>query len=146
MQSESRARMRLVATLLGHAACERLRRLGHRPLEFTRKFIHIGVGMSAEVVFAFGDTPQVADSLMVPMGAILSGEGQDFHVFRYDAGTSTVRRVPVEIEDLHDNAVQVAGDLAAGDIIATAGVEFLADGQEVRLMGREMPFGEGASS
>ena len=103
-------------------------------------------GMSAEVVFAFDGAPQMADSLMVPMGAILSGEGQDFHVFRYDAGTSTVRRVPVEIEDLHDNAVQIAGDLAAGDIIATAGVEFLADGQEVRLMGREMPFGEGASS
>ena len=65
-------------------------------------------------------------------------------VFRFDADTSTVRRVPVEIEDLHDNEVQIAGDLSAGDIIATAGVEFLADGQEVRLMGNEMPYGEGA--
>ena len=101
-------------------------------------------GMSAEVVLSFEAAPQVADSLMVPMGAILSGDGQDYHVFRYDSDTSTVRRVPVEIEDLHDNEVQIAGDLAAGDIIATAGVEFLADGQEVRLMGREMPYGEGA--
>lgn len=101
-------------------------------------------GMSAEVVFAFDSAPQVAESLMVPMGAILSGDGQDYHVFRFDEGTSTVRRVPVEIEDLHDNEVQIAGDLDAGDIIATAGVEFLADGQEVRLMGREMPYGEGA--
>ncbi len=101
-------------------------------------------GMSAEVGFAFDSTSQVANSLMVPMNAILSGDGQDYHVFRYDEGTSTVRRVPVEIEDLHDNEVQIAGDLSAGDIIATAGVEFLADGQEVRLMGREMPYGEGA--
>lgn len=100
-------------------------------------------GMSAEVVFTFETGQQTPDSLMVPMGAILSGDGQDYHVFRFDEGTSTVRRVPVAIENLHDNEVQVAGDLSSGDIIATAGVEFLADGQEVRLMSEEMPFGEG---
>ena len=55
-----------------------------------------------------------------------------------------MRRVPVEIENLHDNDVQIAGDLKAGDIIATAGVDFLSDGQQVRLMAKEMPYGEGA--
>ena len=100
-------------------------------------------GLSAEVVFAFGEARSASDSLMVPMWAIRSGEAQDYHVFRYDSASSTVRRVEVRIEGLHDNAVQIAGDLSAGDIIATAGVEFLRDGQEVRLMDEEMPYGEG---
>lgn len=102
-------------------------------------------GMSAEVTFTFDGARQARRSLMVPMGAILSGTGQDYQVFRFDAATSTVHRVPVAVEDLHDNEVQIAGDLGPGAIIATAGVEFLSDGQEVRLMGREMPFGAGVA-
>lgn len=100
-------------------------------------------GMSAEVVFTFDKGPRDRISLMVPMAAILSGQGQDYHVFSFDKAASTVRRVPVEIENLHDNEVQVAGNLQAGDIIATAGIEFLSDGQEVRLMEQAMPYGEG---
>ena len=101
-------------------------------------------GMSAEVTFRFADTAARGDGLMVPMAAITSGNGQANHVFRFDKASSTVRRVPVEIENLHDNDVQVAGDLKAGDIIATAGVDFLSDGQQVRLMAADMPYGEGA--
>ena len=100
-------------------------------------------GMSADVVFTFENGAPSHRSLMVPMGAILSGEGQAYRVFRFDKNSSTVHSVPVEIEDLHDNQVQIAGDLRPGDIIATAGVEFLTDGQEVRLMAAEMPYGAG---
>ncbi len=101
-------------------------------------------GMSAEVTFRFADGTRHGDGLMVPMAAITSGNGQANHVFRFDKASSTVRRVPVEIENLHDNDVQVAGDLKAGDIIAIAGVDFLSDGQQVRLMTADMPYGEGA--
>ncbi|WP_299615282.1 efflux RND transporter periplasmic adaptor subunit [Pelagibius sp.] len=114
-------------------------------------------GLSAEVVFTFPSAgpnsagPESAglaapsgDSLMVPMWSILSGEGQTYYVFRFDAKTSTVQRIAVMIEDLHDNEVQISGDLRSGDVIAAAGVEFLNDGQTVRLMGAEMPYGAGA--
>lgn len=109
-------------------------------------------GLSAEVVFTFpgaapgsGDLAAPSgDSLMVPMWSILSGEGQTYYVFRFDAKTSTVQRIAVMIEDLHDNEVQISGDLRSGDVIAAAGVEFLNDGQTVRLMGAEMPYGAGA--
>ena len=39
----------------------------------------------------------------------------------------------MQLVDLRDNTVIVDGDLSEGDIIATAGVEFLSDGLEVRL-------------
>ncbi len=100
-------------------------------------------GLSAEVAFTFDETSQASTGFMVPMGAIRAGKGQDYHVFRYDAGSSTVQRVPVKIENLHDNEVQITSDLKAGSIIATAGVEFLSNGQAVRLMDSDVPYGEG---
>lgn len=100
-------------------------------------------GLSAEVVFTLDEGGRARAGVMVPMGAILSGKGQDYHVFKYDAESSTVRQVPVQIADLHDNEVQITSDLKAGTIIATAGVEFLSDGQAVRLMDGDVPFGEG---
>ncbi len=106
----------------------------------TRK---LRAGMSAEVLFVFDNGPRSESSLMVPMGAIQSGEGQSYYVFRFNPASSTVHRVPVRIEDLHDNEVQITGALQAGDVIATAGVDFLTEGQEVRLMGAEMPYGAG---
>lgn len=101
-------------------------------------------GMTAEVIFDFDEAERRRRGLMVPMSAILSGRGQDYHVFRFDAASSTVSRAEVEIENFHDNEIQIAGDLRPGDIIASAGVEFLTDGQKVRLMGKQMPYGEGA--
>ncbi len=101
-------------------------------------------GMTAEVVFDFGRVGASHRGLMVPMSAILSGRGQDYHVFRFDPATSTVSSAEIEIEGFHEKEIQIAGDLRPGDIIATAGVEFLTEGQKVRLMGDQAPYGEGA--
>ena len=105
---------------------------------------NLRAGMTAEVVFDFDLAGPSHRGLMVPMSAILSGRGQDYHVFRFDSATSTVSRAEIEIESFQDNEIQIAGDLRPGDIIATAGVEFLTDGQKVRLMGDQVPYGEGA--
>lgn len=95
---------------------------------------NLRAGMTAEVILRL---PQdgTAVSYFVPLSAIVPGDqsGEGF-VFVYDATSSTVRRTPVRSAGpLAGNMVAVTG-ISAGDIIATAGVVFLVDGQTVKLM------------
>ena len=78
---------------------------------------------------------QTAASYFVPLSAIAPGDGSgEGFVFVYDPASSTVRRTPVRSAGpLASNMVAVTG-LNVGDIIATAGVNFLVDGQRVKLM------------
>jgi len=46
-----------------------------------------------------------------------------------------VRKTPVEIARVTSDGVQVSGGLQSGDIVVTAGVQFLRDGMRVRLPG-----------
>ena len=91
-------------------------------------------GMTAEVTLVLaGATGET--SYFVPLAAIAPGEtsGEGF-VFVYDVATSTVRRTLVRSTGpLAGNLVAVTG-LTVGDTLATAGVNFLVDGQRVRLM------------
>ena len=100
-------------------------------------------GMSAEVAFTFRNGDSADGTYVVPMGAILPGNGQSFHSFIFDKDSSTVKKATIEVVNYRDNDVEVSGDLQPGTIIATAGIEFLHDGQEVKLMGTEMPYGDG---
>ncbi len=91
-------------------------------------------GMTAEVtlLLARQDRP---GGYLVPLSAVAPGEqaGQGF-VFVYEPSSSTVRRTPVSsAETLSSNMVAVTG-IEAGDIVATAGVNFLVDGQAVALL------------
>jgi multidrug efflux pump subunit AcrA (membrane-fusion protein) len=52
-----------------------------------------------------------------------------------DPETKTVRRVPVTLAGTTDDGIRIAGGLAAGDLVVTAGVQFLRDGMRVRLPG-----------
>jgi RND family efflux transporter MFP subunit len=94
----------------------------------------VRAGMTAEVTLHLpGD--ETAAAYFVPLAAIAPGErsGEGF-VFVYEPTSSTVRRTPVRSAGpLADNLVAVTG-LNAGDIVANAGVVFLADGQKVKLM------------
>ena len=45
----------------------------------------------------------------------------------------TVARVPVSDVDIRGNMVAIGGDIEPGDLIVTAGVSFLRDGQAVKL-------------
>ena len=57
-------------------------------------------------------------------------------IFRqlFDAETSTVKKTAIEHGGIRDNNLIVEKGLEAGDILAVAGVSFLQDGQQVRLM------------
>ncbi len=97
----------------------------------------VRAGMTAEVTLVLGSEAG-ATSYFVPLSAIAPGDasGEGF-VFVFDPTTSTVRRTLVRsVGPLAGNAVAITG-VNVGDTLATAGVNFLVDGQRVKLMDPE---------
>ena len=103
-------------------------------------------GMSAEIAFTFASTASVSAAFMAPLSAILAGEAQEHYVFVYDAKSSSVTRRKIVVRDIRNNRVEITGDLKGGEIIATAGVPFLREGQKVQLLSGEAPYGAGNQS
>ena len=93
----------------------------------------INPGMTAEVSLVLKDESQVA-GYRVPVQAILPDkEVRQGYVFVYDPKTSTVRKTQIQTLGAEQNMMIVSEGLSAGDIIAVAGVSFLADGMKVKL-------------
>jgi multidrug efflux pump subunit AcrA (membrane-fusion protein) len=90
--------------------------------------------MTAEASLVLKDDSQIA-GYRVPIQAILPAkEVRQGYAFVYDPDTSTVRKAPIRTLGAEQNMVIVSEGLSAGDIIAVAGVSFLADGMKVKLM------------
>jgi hypothetical protein len=88
-------------------------------------------GMSAEAIFEFR-VAGVADAFTIPITAFRPEVGEDGGtLFVFEAGEISTRRV--RVVNVRDNALQVVGDVEAGEVIATAGVSLLHDGMGVRL-------------
>ena len=105
-------------------------------------FAELLSGMSVEVAFQFIPATKageaIAQGLIVPIAAILVGSQETNFVFIYDPTSSTVKKTQVTVINLRDNDLLLEPhNLKAGDIIATAGVPFLSDGQKVKLMKEE---------
>ncbi len=105
-------------------------------------FAELLSGMSVEVAFQFIPATKageaIAQGLIVPIAAILVGSQETSFVFIYDPTNSTVKKTQVTVINLRDNDLLLEPhNLKAGDIIATAGVPFLSDGQKVKLMKEE---------
>jgi RND family efflux transporter MFP subunit len=91
-------------------------------------------GLTAEVNLNLQDEDPEAGYL-IPIQALLpTPEPNRGFVFVFDPDTSTVRKTPVRTGGAGQNKVIVDEGLDAGDVIAMAGVSFLADGMEVTLM------------
>ena len=94
-------------------------------------------GMTAEVAFAFarasGDIVSTEGYLLPIASALIEGE-DEVSVFVFDPGTSTVSKRKIRAGGVRDNDIAVLEGLEAGEIVATAGVTFLRDGQEVKLL------------
>ncbi len=89
------------------------------------------LGMSATVAIRIdGEGP----AMVVPLTALTESEGTPV-VFVVDTEKRTVRRTPVTIAGTVSDGVRIPGGLNPGDIIVTAGVQFLRDGMRVRLPG-----------
>ena len=91
-------------------------------------------GMTAEANLSITDESQKTGYL-VPLQALLpSSEANRAFAFVYDQSTSTVKKTPVRAHGAEQKKAIVSKGLADGDIIAVAGVSFLADGMKVKLM------------
>lgn len=91
-------------------------------------------GMSAEVTLTLADDA-TEPGYLVPLSAVAPGDrAEEGFVFVYDPDSGTVRRTLVKpAKTFASNVVAVTG-VKAGDVVATAGVNFLVDGQAVELM------------
>lgn len=94
-------------------------------------------GMTAEASFILGDDSE-DESFLVPMSAVAPGDdpgnAKVGYVYVFDPQTSTVRKTAIEADGVRDNMAAVSQGVKAGDVIAIAGVSFLTDGQEVKLL------------
>jgi RND family efflux transporter MFP subunit len=91
-------------------------------------------GMTAEASLIMKDENQKRGYL-VPIQALLpTPEPNRGYAFVYDPQTSTVKKTAVHSLGMADKKVIIDEGLKAGDIIAIAGVSFLADGLEVKLL------------
>ena len=93
-------------------------------------------GMTAEVEFSFagpGRTGHKGDAIRIPVTALSAGLAQKSYVFVYNNETQQVIKTQVQTENIFQNEIIISSGLKQGDIIATAGVAFLRDGQQVSL-------------
>lgn len=79
-----------------------------------------------------------APVVMLPGSAIFEKDGKPA-VWIYDAGSRTVKLKPVGVGRFETDRVIIADGLAKGDVVVTAGVHRLREGQEVRLIGEPKP-------
>ena len=105
-------------------------------------------GMSADVVVTVSLLEDSNIGFLVPLNCIhLSGSktlqdgasirdggGGQAQVFVFDPETSTVSRRTIYTAGVRENQVIVVGGLSAGELIASAGVSYLTDGQKVRRL------------
>ena len=91
-----------------------------------------GMSVTVAVDLADEEKPQNDGKFSVPVTAIRN-EGGNNYVWRF--GVGQVSRVPVNVGQIHDGGyVDIEGEtLKGGDVIVTAGVYFLHEGQKVRL-------------
>ncbi|TGV03520.1 efflux RND transporter periplasmic adaptor subunit [Flavivirga rizhaonensis] len=93
-------------------------------------------GMAADVTFNFSETTNTSDtSLIIPVKAVgEDGKGRFvFLITTKDKITGTVNKRYIELGELTTDGFKVKKGLVNGDKIATAGLQTLLDGQDVRL-------------
>ena len=91
-------------------------------------------GMTAEANLTVKAKNQ-KPGFIVPFQALLpSPEADQGFAFVYDPQTSTVKKTAVRSRGSENKDIIIYEGLAAGDVIAAAGVSFLADGMKVKLM------------
>ena len=104
----------------------------------------IKAGMSAEV-FIDVALPDSGEGFMIPVTCFafkkikqLKADGTGVPVFVYDPSTATVHERKVDVIGIRENGVIVQAGLQAGDLVASAGVSYLRDGQHVQLLDSQL--------
>src|SRR5450631_1071721 len=97
----------------------------------------LNAGMSVEVAV---EEPLIGGGkgFLLPLTVVYPEGGKDLKnvatVFVYDQSTSAVKKRQITVGGVRDNNLVVMSGLAPGDIVASAGVSYLVDGQKVKLL------------
>lgn len=90
----------------------------------------VALGMTATVRF---EAPLPQPVIAVPMQALLR-DGEATYVWKLDAARTSVTRYPVQVATISGNDLVIAQGVAPGDVLVTAGVHQLKDGQKVKVL------------
>jgi RND family efflux transporter MFP subunit len=92
-------------------------------------------GMTAELTLLFAIQEEGESGYLVPVQAVAPGVASgDRNVFVFDTKTSTVRKTAVQTSGLVGDQAIITAGIEPGDAIVVAGVPFLRDGQQVKLL------------
>jgi RND family efflux transporter MFP subunit len=97
----------------------------------------LNAGMSVEVSI---EEPLIGggSGFLLPLSVLAPEGGKELQgkgtVFVYDGGSSTVKKRAITVGGVRDNRLVVTAGVAAGDIVASAGVSYLVEGQKVKLL------------
>ncbi|MDO6428686.1 efflux RND transporter periplasmic adaptor subunit [Thalassotalea sp. 1_MG-2023] len=97
-------------------------------------------GMTAEVSFTYKNSEQSGYSgpaIRIPATAIGADLEQKSYVFVYNKTSKTLNKRYVHAENVINNEIILSKGLKNGEIIATAGIAFLRDGQQVTLLDQQ---------
>jgi multidrug efflux system membrane fusion protein len=89
------------------------------------------LGMTASVALTIDES---TTPMVVPLTALTETDGATV-AFVVDAVSKVVRKTVVTVGGVAENGAQIAGGLQVGDMVVTAGVQFLRDGMRIRLPG-----------
>lgn len=94
----------------------------------------IKTGMSANVTFNFEKNENIVSNLKVPANAVGEDMNGNFvFVISENEGKAAVNKRSVQVGDLTPEGFEIISGVKAGEKIATAGLQTLLDGQEVKL-------------
>jgi RND family efflux transporter MFP subunit len=97
----------------------------------------LNAGMSVEVSI---EEPLIGggSGFLLPLSVLTPEAGKELQgkgtVFVYESGSSTVKKRAITVGGVRDNRLVVTEGIAAGDIVASAGVSYLVEGQKVKLL------------
>ncbi|PWK17940.1 multidrug efflux system membrane fusion protein [Xanthomarina spongicola] len=91
-------------------------------------------GMAANVTFEFSVDRSIEKKLVVPASSVgEDGEARFVFILDGDENIATVKKQPITIGKLTPTGFEVESGLSIGQKVATAGLQTLLDGQEVKL-------------
>jgi len=94
-------------------------------------------GMTAELHFTYAKSMRGVvdfDGFVIPLSSLRQDIDGSKSVFVFDPKSSTLKQTPIVTGGVLDNEIAVMDGLHDKDIVATAGISFLSDGQTVRLL------------
>ena len=89
------------------------------------------LGMTATVE---ATVDNASPSISIPLSALAQKDGQSV-VWLVDRGAGTVHSRPVKVADFSDDGVRLADGLRPGDVVVSAGTQFMSEDMKVKLPG-----------